>query len=445
MKKKILETLNYVSISLGMTLTGSSYPMLGKIASAGSIPAVLLGMVLGALLCIFIADAIAEMAARFPSAPGIRTYIMRAYGAPVSLRFTYVAIAVLALVAGLEADVFSHALWPHASNLERFGIGTLLLLGIGVLNGFGVEASKSLQSAFCLALVMLSLSISTPALTAAAAPANMHWSGIFWQDALTVTGLSIFLFMGFEWVTSMGKNRDAYKLRIALAMPLAILAVLVLFVTFVCALKWNFTITALAADNAPQFSLSLLYFPRFGYALTTALLLFALLTTLNAGMLAASRLLYVVARDDGFTPAINRVCVRISENGVTYGGMLVLLAISIASLGLQIWLNNIVLVGVECAALYCCLYSAYLFSFLRLRKDGPPRQGYRARTPRWLIVLLAWMLPLLGLATIVMAKDGIALALAAYVLIMAGAFAAAPPIRRKLVKGSGNLQKKTGS
>src|SRR3569832_1874961 len=82
MKKKILETLNYVSISLGMPLTGSSYPMLGKLASAGSIPAVLLGMVLGALLCIFIADAIAEMAARFPSAPGIRTYIMRAYGAP---------------------------------------------------------------------------------------------------------------------------------------------------------------------------------------------------------------------------------------------------------------------------------------------------------------------------------------------------------------------------
>src|SRR3569832_1167489 len=143
MLKIFLETLNYVSISLGMTLTGSSYQMLGKIASAGSFPAVLLGMVLGALLCIFIADAIAEMAARFPSAPGIRTYIMRAYGAPVSLRFTYVAIAVLALVAGLEADVFSHALWPHASNLERIGIGTMLQQGIGQHNRIGQDATKT--------------------------------------------------------------------------------------------------------------------------------------------------------------------------------------------------------------------------------------------------------------------------------------------------------------
>src|SRR3569833_2652197 len=169
----------------------------------------------------------------------------------------------------------------------------------------------------------------------------------------------------------MGKNRDAYKLRNSLALQLANQAVLVLFVTFVCALKRNFSITALAADNAPQFSLSLLYFPRFGYALTTALLLFALLTTLNAGMLAASRLLYVVARDDGFTPAINRVCVRISENGVTYGGMLVLLAISIASLGLQIWLNNFVQKKNKNTTKKNNQYSAYLFSFLRLRKDGP--------------------------------------------------------------------------
>src|SRR3569833_3526082 len=125
MKKKILETLNYVSISLGMTLTGSSYPMLGKIASAGSIPAVLLGMVLGALLCIFIADAIAEMAARFHSAPGIRTYIMRAYGAPVSLRFTYVAIAVLALVVGFVVVVFFFVLWLFVCFLVCFGFGFL--------------------------------------------------------------------------------------------------------------------------------------------------------------------------------------------------------------------------------------------------------------------------------------------------------------------------------
>ena len=438
MKKKLLETINYVSISLGMTLTGSAYPMIGKISSAGSVPAVLLGLGLAALICMFIADAIAEMAARFPSAPGIRTYIMRAYGAPVSLGFTYISIAVLALVAGLEVDVFTRALWPHAGHVARFGIGTVLLLGIGLLNGFGVEASKSLQAVFCLAAVLLSLSISAPAMAPASAYGNLRWHGSSWQDTLAITGLSIFLFMGFEWVTPMGKNRDAYKLRVALAMPLAILGLLVLFAVFAWALLRNYPPAALAADNAPQLSLSLLYFPRWGRAITAALLVFALLTTLNAGMLAASRLLYVVARDNAFPPAVNRICVRISSSGVTYGGMLVLLGLGIVSTGLQIWGDDMILVGIVCAGLYCCLYSAYLFSFLRLRKSGPPPgQGYRTRTPAWLIAILAWLLPLLGLATIVTADGRVAPALAVYALVMLGAFGAALPARAKRVPAAG--------
>jgi amino acid transporter len=402
------ETLHYTSISVGMALTGSAYPMLGKIASMGSLQAVMAGLALAAMLCAAISSAIAELAGRFPSAPGIRTYIMRAYGDVPSLALTYIAIVVVVLVAGMELDIFTQSLWPGAPAWQRLAIAAGILLLIGAVNIAGLETSKTVQALLCAVLVALSLGISGAAAlpSQAAAPQALEGGGEFASRVLTVAGLSVFLFMGFEWVTPMGRNRAAYQHMIPAAMPLALYALLAIFAAFAWALMVNYPATALAADRAPQLTLVLRYFPLAGRPLVAVLLVLALVTTLNAGILAVSRLLYVVAREQALPPLLNQVCARISPGGVTYGAIAALLLLGLVSVALQLWLDDTILVGVVCAALYTCLYSAYLLSFLRLRATAPPSAAYRSALPHWLARALAGGLPLLGMATVLTLERG---------------------------------------
>jgi hypothetical protein len=85
-----------------------------------------------------------------------------------------------------------------------------------------------------------------------------------------------------------------------------------------------------------------------------------------------------------------------------------------------------VLIGSICAALYCCIYGAYLFSFLRLRKNGPPpSSGYRTTLPTRLIAAIAWGLPLLGVATVCSIGGEVLPALCAFALILLLSFCAA--------------------
>jgi amino acid transporter len=144
-KHSAVDLLEYVAVSAGMMFGASCYLVLGVIAGANSVRDIVLAIMIAAALCIAVALAVGEMASRFPSAPGIRTYLKRAFGDATSLFFTYLSLLVITLFAGIEVKVFLDALWPGTSPHARAAATGALMLFLGYLNLTGRELPRLAQ------------------------------------------------------------------------------------------------------------------------------------------------------------------------------------------------------------------------------------------------------------------------------------------------------------
>src|SRR5690606_31742284 len=102
---------------------------------------------------------------RYPSSPGVRTYLKRAFGDRFSLFFTYLSLMVIPLIAAVEIKVFLDALLPAESSGMRLLYATGLVALLACLNLQGRDLPRLAQTAIFLALVLISLGLSSLALT----------------------------------------------------------------------------------------------------------------------------------------------------------------------------------------------------------------------------------------------------------------------------------------
>lgn len=405
--KKIepLELLSYVSISAGMALAASCYTITGKITAYGNPFVIYGGFALAWIICLLTSMAISELGARFPTAPGVRTYLKNAYGDLTSLAFTYIAIFVVIFVAGIEVYVLMQIVAPGKSLLMQTPIIIALLIVITYINSIGMEAPKKLQTLLFVSLVILSVFLSVcglPVISESATDSVFRSEQAFSsKDLLAVTGLAVFLFMGFEWVTPMGKNRNSYEKMIPWSMPISISVLFLVYVLFSLGLGYSESMESLKRNSAPHLTLGLHLFPLAGNYIVIVISVLALLTTLNAGLMGASRLLYVVAREGGFTPRLNRVCTKISDEGVTVGAIYLLAAMGGMASFAMLYFDASDVIGSVCAALYCTIYCAFILSHVKLKGVVSKRKiPFESKIPIPIFIFLAGCLPVFGVGAL---------------------------------------------
>ena len=378
--QKVSEFLQYVSASLGMALAISCYAIIGSLFQFESGLWLVGGILVACLCCLIVAGATAELAMRFPSAPGLRTYFKQAFGNQHSLFLILVYMSIVVFIASVESYAFGEILQVLDIELSRVLTGILLIIVIAAVNLMGFEMTLKVQlwSVILLVLSMVGISIygimTEPAMNPATAheliqplASQISESNNDTMVAMaTIIATALFLFVGFEWVTPMGKSAQAYQRMIPLSMMVGIAVLGLLYGLFAYASGNQLNEQQLQASVAPQLLLGETLFGIKGTYVLAAISFLAMFTSFNVGMLGASRLVYGIAREGELPAWFTRISFKTLA---PYGAILFLSALCM--IGTVI--TNLYAIHFELAnaavIITCLVYTAIIAAALKLRRD----------------------------------------------------------------------------
>lgn len=399
--KKRSELLFYVTVCMGTALSTSSFTvMAGMFETINGLWAVV-SVVLAGLFCILIADSIAELASRYPAAPGIRTYLKNALDKKTSLFFAYLYCLFIVLIGSVESCMFSLVVRTLFPSVPPYWVITGMLFSVILFNLVGLSLPRKVQIITTSVVVLAMLAIGLAGVYAGRAelprvaaglgdPGQLRWIPVS-------LGMAIFLYVGFEWVTPLGFSATSYKRRIPVSMPLGILLNIVVYAVFVLGLVLVLPGPQIAETVFPHVGYLAALFGRAGQWCALVLSAFAIISTFNSGIMGGSRLLYALGRE-GSMP---RVVTTLSGSGVPYVAIL-LLGGSVYLAALLVSAQGLVLVCAAAgSAIICFVYAALILSgkIIRARPALKP-PAYRAVFPEGLQTAFMVLLCAIGCLTL---------------------------------------------
>lgn len=430
-----------LALSIGMALATSCLAMvarLGAEAGRGLLPA----MAIALLLALAVAHAVGRLAARFPSALGVRTYVKAAFGDLPSLVVVFAYLLMIALVAGVESNLYADVLRELLPAAPPLLVVPAVFALVLACNAAGAEFSRRAQLGLVAFMLLGLLALSATALAVAPGPQAAAWAGDVTDSALpsatpaaAAHGWSLatlapaavgafFLYVGFEWVTSAqpGSRRAAAQLPGVLLSAVAVLGLT--YLAFGAAMLAHLGPDQLAATRAPQLLLADAVWGPAGRWLLLAVSTAAVLMAFNAGVIGAARLVYGLARE-GLLPA---PLARTSPGrGTPLAAIALTVGLSLACSAATRVLHAADLAAQAAAVLVCGCYAALLSASLVLARRQP------RPAPRWAQPLEAGALATMAVLLLAMlAAPGARppALLAAAVLVTAAALALAARRRR---------------
>jgi ethanolamine permease len=399
--KKAFELGFYVTFGAGIAFGISSFTILSELFKVASSFWLVVSICLAGFICMLLSSSIAELASMYPSSPGVRTYLKVALPPRTSLFLVYLYLIFMIMVAGIESYLFAlvvRQLFPH---LPALAVVITLLVCTVVVNLLGLELPRGVQMFTTTALILSVLFLGV----AGAAPhlGNLHWganmfSGHPLSQISDALGSAVYLFIGFEWVTMMGFSAKSYERKIPISMPLAILTNIVAYCIFAMALAARMSTDAVTASAIPQLPYFVQMFGPRGAYVGLALSILAIVSCFNAGVMGGSRLIYALAREGNFPKSWGTLSIT---TGAPIGGVLVL--------GVLATIASVIIVSFELeevaavvgSGIVCCVYAAFVWAVLRLRKTQPnARRTFRSPLPIWLHWVLIVALPAAGVGAL---------------------------------------------
>ena len=317
--KRSIGLATVISTSAGLTFASSTFLVVVQVASYLAGDAAWIAIALAGLLCLLAAAAFSELNGMLPSVSGIRLYIHRTFGEKLSLVVALTYMSGVTLVVGTEAYVLSHVL-SEALPAVSPPVWIFLMLTLATaFNYGGLKIAGTFQNVVTYSVVASIVTMSILALAHAhfVVPQPLHTGGV--GPVFQAVGVAIFLFVGFEWVTTLTD-----EVKSARAIPIGMFVAVILL-----ALVYALLSTAMFA--APPHGGRAALFGTPGARVPTPHLVFALaalgpvgrwcmigtslcmsLTTFNAGLMGISRFLYGMARDQVLPKALANVSARFS-------------------------------------------------------------------------------------------------------------------------------------
>ena len=333
----------------------------------------------------------------YPSAPGVRTYLKVALPPRTSLFLVYLYLIFMIMVAGIESYLFALVVRQLFPQLPALAVVLTLLVCTVIVNLLGLELPRGVQMFTTTALILSVLSLGVAG--AGSHLGNLHWDSTVLSnhplsqigDAL---GSAVYLFIGFEWVTMMGFNAKAYERKIPISMPLAILTNIVAYCIFALALATRIPVNTITASAIPQLPYFVQIFGPRGSVVGLVLSILAIVSCFNAGVMGGSRLIYALAREGNFPKSWGTLSLR---TGAPIGGVLVLGTLASIASVIIVSFELEEIAAVVGSAIVCCVYAAFMWAVLRLRKTQPnARRTFRSPLPVWLHWVLIVGMPIAG-------------------------------------------------
>jgi amino acid efflux transporter len=308
---KAATTLSFarsLSLSVGMALATSCFGMIAGLASTTGwwlLPA----MACSLLIALAVAHAIGRLAKRFPSALGVRTYIKAAFGNTASLFFVFLYLFMIALVAGVESNLYASIVQQLVPGLDARLVIAAVFASVLLLNVRGHEFSRNAQLVLVAAMLLgiVALAVTgfvqqpTAVVQLSVMPAELQATQAAQASQLANMPAAaigaFFLFVGFEWVTSAQPASRQAATQLPRVLLVAVLVLGLVYMAFAAAALTHLGAAQLAGTRSPQMLLAALLWGSVGRWVMLAVSTAAVLMAFNAGVLGASRLIYGLARE----------------------------------------------------------------------------------------------------------------------------------------------------
>ncbi len=395
--RRDLSLTTVASTSAGLAFAAVNFLAVVQVAAYTGSESLWIAIFVAGVLCLGAAFMFSELAARYPTAAGLRVWLRQGISDRFSLGFTLVYFTAILLV--IAADAFVLGSVVHAGIPKVPGVvWVVLALGLTLLaNLRGVKWAGRLQDATASLLLTALLTLSIISL----AVHGLHPARL-WPPSGGVAGVvqgiaeGIFIFVGFEWVTPL-----AEEVRTPRSLPpgmfMAVGALAVVFGAFGLALTALVPASHLLRSLTPQLMVGRAALGAFGFWAMLIITAVTAVTTFNGAFVSGSRLLYALAREHVLEPRFAHLNARMVPDRA-------LLAMGAGSLGLALLVSltarytYLINLG---AAIESAMYAAAALSLMGLRRRQPNAQPFfRA----WGGNVLPWtMIVIFGLLSIVSA------------------------------------------
>ena len=372
---KYREFIFYCTVSIGMAISTTSFALISGVFETLSIYWVVLSILISGGLCLIMTRPIAELAGSFPAAPGIRTYLAKGFDNQIALFFVFLYIIFMILVGAVESYMFSAIVQILMPSIPSFITVLAVILIITVVNIFGWEMPRNMQIITTSSLVLGIFFLGFLAISQAPDLSAVFFKSYQETECLKLLpasiGLTMFLFVGFEWVTHLGFNPEAYEKKIARAMPIAIVINMLMYIVFCIGLAGHFSKESISVLLIPQSILAQKLMNNVGLWFALVLALFAIISTFNAGIMGGARLIYGMARENYLPKKIAYVSL---ETGTPIGAIVLLSSlVAIVSYFVLTYRLEIIFSIIGCSII-CFVYGMLIWSLCRIRKSNKKRR-----------------------------------------------------------------------
>lgn len=399
--KRELGLRTVVSTSAGLAFAAVNFLAVVQVAAYTGGESLWVAMGMAAFLCLGAAFMFSELAARHPTAAGLRVWLRRGISDDFSLGFTLVYLVAILLVVAADAFVLGsvvHAALPAVPGVAWVAAA---ILAVFFANLRGVRMAGRLQDATTYALLAALLVLSLISL----AVHGLHPQRL-WPPAGGAGGVAqgiaegIFIFVGFEWVTPLAEEvRSATTLPPGMVWAVVLLAVV--FTVFGLSLTALMPAGRLLHTTAPQLAVGRSALGGVGFWAMLAVTAVTAVTTFNGAFVAGSRLLYALARERALQPVFAHLNERMVPDRALAAltAVSLALALAVAATGRYVYLINM---G---AAIESAMYAAAALALYGLRRREPQARPF-FRAPGGTLLLAAVGAVFLVLAAIAATLPG---------------------------------------
>jgi len=290
-----LTLLEAIMIGLGPTI-GPTIFVVPRLAVEMAGPAAILTFVLAGVFSLFIALNYAAMSSRVSKAGGGYSFVSYAFGGVLAFLsgwFMYIGnVAYAALSAYTAAISLSHIV-----PIPEIEIAALILALFTLLNVIGVKKASGVQVTLMSFVVVVLLLFVVFGVFKVDVTRFEPFTPFGYYPVFLALGYVFSIYVGFELITNVSEEVKRAHRIVPRAIIATIVIALILFPTIITVIVGVIDYANIVSSEAPLVFAAFTLSPLFGLLMVISSII-ASLGSLNAALIASSRTLYSLSRDE---------------------------------------------------------------------------------------------------------------------------------------------------
>jgi amino acid transporter len=380
--RRALGLRTVISTGAGMALATVNYVAFVELASYLAGNSAWIAILTSGIMAVLAGSCFAELNSMYPSAAGIKLYIEKAFGEKAAIIIAGVYVMGQLSIVGAEIYVLSQALGQGFTFMPPVVWAIAFGLVLLYLNFRGIRIAGTAQDiiAYTMFLGLILVSVYGFYRIDFHIPNSLEIGSA--DGFIQAVAIGIACFIAFEWVVTISEEVTDVKI-IPRGMMLSLGLLAVTYALFSTAMTSVLGKEELAWVLKPEgLPIPHLIYGKkllggFGLYFMIVMALLASLTSLNAGVMTASRFLYAMARDW----SIPRFIARLHPKYATPWVAMIVVSLYAVLVTIYGFLTHFVLSMIlVIAATECIIYMVMALSVIRLRyKERDAERGFRIK------------------------------------------------------------------